>query len=158
MSYVEMVRNVLPLLLGTIGTVLSIYNFVDARRKTARNLQLSINTALPTYHDGHIGEPLFQVTATNTGHRNVTVTNLGLELPGNRVLALMQPYPGFVDTATPTTLSDGEIATRHFGYRDLAKAIRTSDLPSKVKIKPFAVDSAGKRHYGDALEFDAGEW
>ncbi|WP_157617088.1 hypothetical protein [Thioclava pacifica] len=158
MSALEIARNVLPLLLGTIGTVLSIYNFLDARRKSARNLQLSINSAVPAYHDGHVGDPLFQVTATNTGHRNVTVTNLGLELPGNRTLALMRSYPGFADTATPTTLSDGEIATRHFGYRDLAEAIRTTDLPAKVRIKPFAVDSAGKRHYGDPLEFDAGNW
>lgn len=158
MTNFEIARDLVLLGLGITGTLLSIYNFVDARRRSSRRLQLSIKTVMPAYHNGKVGDPLFQVTVTNTGHRNVTVTNLGIELPGKRTLAKLQQYPGFVDTATPSTLSDGEIATRHFGYRDLGEAIRTSNLTHKLKIKPFAVDSAGARHYGDDLDFDANEW
>jgi hypothetical protein len=154
----EIARDVVLLALGATGTILSIYNFVESRRRNSRRLQLSIQTTIPTYHSGELGAPLFQVTVTNTGQRNVTVTNLGLELPNKTTLAITEPYPGFEDTPTPRTLSDGEIATRYFGYHDLSQAIRSSRLDNKARIRPFAVDSAGTRHYGDSLDFDADEW
>lgn len=159
MTTFQIVRDLVLLFLGGTGTVLSIYNFVDIRRRSSRKLQVSFNTVMLTYPGHGLGDPIFQVTATNLGQRNVTVTNLGIELPERRTLAnLHAGYPGLDDTPTPTTLADGEIAFRYFSYADIANAIRSNKLPSKIKLKAFAVDSAGSRHYGSKISFDAKDW
>jgi hypothetical protein len=159
LSTFQLVRDLVLLFLGLLGAGLSLYNFFDIRRRSARILKLSLMTCMPTYKEGQLGNPLMEVIATNIGQRSVTVTNLGLELPEGRTLALLhQGYPGFEDTPTPATLQDGEIARRYFSYADIAGAVRQHQLPPKLAIKAFAVDSAGQRHYGKALSFDADQW
>jgi len=139
--------------------VLSIYNFFDIRKRSERRLQVSLQTVTLSSYEGILTEPVFRVAVTNLGQRNVTVTNLGLELPEGRTLAtLHNGYRGLDDTVTPKTLADGEIAYRHLSYEDVAGAIQTSDLPLTVKLKPFAVDSAENRHYGDEIDFNSKEW
>lgn len=158
MTTFEIVRDLVLLVLGGTGAALSIYNFVDIRRRSSRRLKVSFMTNMPFY-EGKVGDPILKVTVTNLGQRNVTVTNLGIELPEKRTLATLHSgCPGFADSPMPATLADGEIAYRYFAYADLSKTIRNSDLPSKVDLKSFAVDSAGDRHYGEKISFDAQRW
>ena len=146
----EISRDLLLLTLGVIGTSLSIYNLLESRGRGLRCVRVFIETAMHTYDNGEIGPPFLKVVATNSGHRDVTISNLGLEVPGKRVLATLNrdAFIGVPDTRTPTKLADGDLAHRFYEYAAISRACRDDGLSGKVKIRPFVVDTAGKRHYG----------
>lgn len=157
MTKFEIIRDLVLLSLGVVGTGLSLYNLFELRGRGMRRVRVFSETAMHTFDNGEIGPPFLKVIAANSGHRDVTVSNLGLEIPGKRVIATLQPdaFWGDPDTKTPVKLADGDLAHRYYAYSGISAACRNAGLNGKVKIKPFVVDTAGKRHYGKVMKWDA---
>ncbi|MGI3167556.1 hypothetical protein ACRARG_00280 [Pseudooceanicola sp. C21-150M6] len=157
MTGFEIGRDLVLLALGVIGTGLSIYNLLESRGRGIRRVRVFAETAMHTYDNGEIGPPFLKVVAANSGHRDVTISNIGLEIPGKRVIATLNPdaFSGVPDTRTPTKLADGDLAHRFYEYTAISQACRDAGLQGKVSIHPFVVDTAGMRHYGKKLKWDA---
>lgn len=153
MTGFEITRDIVLLTLGAVGTILSLYNFWELRGRGLRHVRVTFGTAIPTYDNGQLGESFVSITAANTGHRDVTITNLGIELPKKKTLALLSSdnFPGIADTPVPIKLSDGEIACRYYPYESVNYAFNDYGIFSRKWIKPFAVDSSGRRHYGTKI-------
>lgn len=135
-----------------ITTAASDKAFKTAEHRRERRAQ----TAMHTFTNGEIGDPFLKVIASNLGHRDVTISNLGIEIGGGQTLALLDQdtFYGDKDTPIPTRLSDGEMAHRYYPYSWISSALWNGGVKRRTKIKPFVVDTAGQRHYGKAMTWD----
>lgn len=156
MTAFEIYRDLILLTLGLIGTGLSVYNLIEARGRGLRRVRVYTETAMHTFTNGEIGDPFLKVVASNLGHRDVTISNLGIEITGGQTLALLDQdtFYGDRDTPIPTRLSDGEMAHRYYPYSWISSALWNGGIKKRTKIKPFVVDTAGQRHYGKAMSWD----
>lgn len=102
---------------------------------------------------------LAKVEATNIGQRAVTITGIGIELPGGGTFARFQAdaFPGVPDSSLPITLDDGQSGFVHYTYADLGAALIQSGRRGKVKLTSYAEDSAGNRHRGQQWETDGAD-
>lgn len=150
MELFEPVRDLILLGVGMIGAVLGIINYLELRGRTRRRIKVRIEYAVPFYLEGKLGNQYLKVIATNIGHRDVTITNLGLELPKKRTLAYLQgdAFPTDPDTRMPVTLGDGEIAFKYYPSTEFSRGLVTKSLHLNSKVFPYADDSSGRRHYG----------
>ena len=149
MGNFEIYRDIILLALGLIGACLSVYNLLDARARRLRKVKVSFKLVYPLFKDDSIDGPLLKVLACNLGYRDVTITDLGIELPKRKTLAFLgETFLSHTDTLFPARLSDGEMAERHYICSGLNEGLKAGGISSPVKIKPFAVDTTGKRHYG----------
>lgn len=157
MTNFEIFRDLVLLFLGAFGAGLSIYNLAELRGRGVRRVRVFTETAMHTYHNGDIGPAFLKVTASNAGHRDVTLSNLGLEIPGKKTIALLESntFLGDPDTRMPAKLSDGDLAYRYYSYSGISHALRTAGLKGRVSIRPFVVDTAGERHYGKKFNWNA---
>jgi len=106
-----------------------------------------------TFTNGRVGPPYFVISAVNEGSRDVTVTSLGLSLPGGATLARFETTP-FLDTALPARLADGGIAEVHFSYLGVGEALKSAGV---TQIMPFAMDSTGRRYNGKPVDLNPDE-
>ena len=147
------IRGWIALALGAAGTALSVYNMILAKKKDRRQLEISAGTSMIVMDNGDWGPDFLTIKATNTGTRPVTVTSLSIELPnGGSLLSLHKPtILGVQDSPLPMTLSDGQSAEVHFFRPDVISQLKKAHKHGASRSKPFAQDSAGKRHYGEPL-------
>jgi hypothetical protein len=153
-------KDVLLFLLAVYGAALSTFNWRRSVRKSRREVQVSVSTAMPTYNDGRLGPCFAKVEATNAGHRAVTITALSLELTtGERLFsAIPDAFPGMQDTSLPAALSDGQSAHLFISYRDIAAALIQNGRRGMTKLTPVCNDSVGGIYKGDPWEVDPDEF
>ncbi|MEO5807883.1 hypothetical protein [Devosia sp.] len=159
MTAFEVIRDLVLLALGVFGAALSIFNYVQADRRERRTMRVAMNTVMPTYFDGTIGNPYVQIEATNTGHRPIAVTTMYILVPGGGKLVSMagSTFPGVPDTGLPVTLTDGQSATKTYAYIDVARALSKSGRSTMVTLTPVAEDSSGGMHKGKPWTTSADE-
>jgi hypothetical protein len=97
-----------------------------------------------------LGDAFAVLTATNIGHRTVTVRDLTFELPSGGRLYTMATMarPGMANTPLPAILSDGESARLYMAYREIGEALLQSGRTEKTDLTPVAEDSAGGIYKG----------
>lgn len=159
MTTFEITRDLILLGLALFGAGLSVFNFFHARERERRKVRVCMNTVTPAYDDGTVGRPHARIEATNIGHRDVTVTNIYIELPnGGKMFAMTRDgLPGVRDTALPITLSDGDVAYFHAAYVDLAEALLSSGRDESLPLTPVAEDTSGGIHRGKPWKISAAE-
>lgn len=140
--------------LALYGAGLSTLNLLQLRAKEKRRVKVEAEWAFPfvgaNFMDDHV-----RVTVTNVGHRKVTITSLGLEAEGKRLVSLVGPsFQGLQNTELPATLDDGQRAVTYYVKRDLGLRLsRTS--AGKHKLVPYCVDSTGAVHRGEAISVES---
>lgn len=73
-------KDAITLLIGGAGLALSVFNFVKAQKKDARQIEVSLGQAT-TITEGVAIDSHMEIKATNLGHRPVTVTSFAIEVP-----------------------------------------------------------------------------
>jgi hypothetical protein len=113
-----------------------------------------------TYNDGRLGAPYAQVSATNTGHRVVTVTTLAFEFPGGGRLipTSWDNLYGVPDSKLPMKLADGESASLSMSYLDVGTTLLERGFRGTVKLIPVCDDSAGNTHKGEPWSINPQEF
>lgn len=154
----SLAKDAVLFLLAIYGAVLSTFNWRQAVRKDKRVVDVRRSTAMPTY-GAKVGPFYARITATNIGHRPVTVTTISLELAGSARLAVLAGggLPGVPDTQLPATLSDGQSAQVYFSYAEVGEALMRSGRTAKTKLTPVCEDSAGGTYRGEPWEVDPRE-
>jgi hypothetical protein len=150
-------KDVVLFALSLWGAVLSTITW----RKNAGRDRRSVSVqALPAfaddYPDGRTGPSFVLIQATNIGHRDVTITNMGFELPDKRWLLVMDMnnIPGHINTQLPATLKDGQIASVGYLFQDLGSDLRRGGS-DKTSLRPFCLDSIGAVHRGQSMPVSA---
>jgi hypothetical protein len=156
----ETFKDIVLFAIAVYGAWLSTVNWLQARDKDKRRIDVSAGSVIPAFMDGRTGATYARITAVNTGHRPVTVTGLTFQLREGGRLAILSSsgIPGQPDTQLPATLADGESAYATIAYRDIAQALRQSGRSGTVKLTPICDDSAGTTHIGNAWDVDVDEF
>lgn len=142
-------KDVLLAILAIYGAVLSTFNWRQALGKDRRLVKVEISTVVLTYTDGSLGAPFARFTATNVGHRPVTITSLFIELAGkHKIVATSHDSFPQPDTRLPVELKDGASAVLHMSYADIAGTLAHSGRIGVLTLTPAAEDSAGNVHRG----------
>src|SRR5262245_44789962 len=103
--------EIASLMLGIIGTATGVGALVwevITWRRSGPVVAVDVTQGLPTY-SADVGDPVTQVTATNSGRAPVTVTSWGLELPDGQTIFVQQPFPG--SDILPYRLEEGASGT-----------------------------------------------
>jgi hypothetical protein len=87
------VTNLIFVIIGTAAGVGALTWGVITWRRSGPVVAVDVNQGFPAY-DGHVGDPITCVSATNTGRAPVTVTSWGLRLPDGQTMFVQQPFPG----------------------------------------------------------------
>jgi hypothetical protein len=155
-----LVKDVGLFAIAVYGALLSTFNWREALKKDHRQISVNASTAMPTYHNGHVGVPFAKIEAINTGHRVVIVKTLTFELStGARMFpTTLGGFPGLDDTQLPATLSDGQSAFMMVSYADIGGALISNGKSEKVKLTPVCVDSADTVYRGEPWEVDPTEF
>lgn len=159
MTKFEIWRDVVLLAIALFGAGLSLFNYIDARRRDRRSVKVTMSTAIPAFDDGILGATFVRVSVTNTGVRPVNIVSLGLQLRnGSRLGSLAtDQMPGINDSRFPITLVDGEQASIFMMYKDIGRAVSGRGI-AKVEVIPVAEDSTGKLFQGKSWKIDPTEW
>lgn len=144
--------SLVALIIAIIGAALGIINFLELKGRAKRRLKVKLEYAIPHYPNGQLGDQFIKIVVTNSGHRDVTVTNIGIELPEKRTLAWMQKdiFPIENDSTIPATISDGEAVFRYFPLIGVQLALKNAEVLESETVRVYADDSVGKRHYGQS--------
>lgn len=159
MTKFEIWRDVLLLMLGLFGAGLSLFNYIDARRRDQRSVKVTMSSAIPAFDNGVLGATFIRISVTNTGVRPINIVSLGLQLKnGSRLASLaMDQMPGVNDSRFPVTLVDGEQASVFMMYRDIGLAVSDRGITG-VEVIPVAEDSTGAFYRGKSWKIDPVEW
>lgn len=153
------IKDIILFLVAIYGAALSTFNWRQNVRKEKRTVEVKMSTAMPAY-ESRLGAPIAQIEVTNTGHRNVTITTIALQLPTKARIFATSPHriPGMADTSLPVTLSDGQSARLHFPYEDIGAALINSGRTGKIKVTPVCENSTGDVYKGEPWEVDPSEF
>lgn len=157
---VSTIKDIVLGALAIYGAVLSTINWRQAARREKRSIRVTLSSAMPAL-GGDLGSPFVRITATNSGHRSVTITTIALELPsGARMFAMSASrIPGLNDTQLPVAIADGQSAQVHLAYSDVGEAlIRSGRGSGKVRLTPVCEDTVGGIYKGEAWDVDPAEF
>ena len=134
-----------------IGQVLSFLNAVRQLWRDRRVVRVTLSTTIPTF-GRELGPSFMCVTVTNAGQRNVTVDQIGIQLPSGQHFPggqqLGGPF-GLQDTRLPVKLADGDSAKVYFPYLGVGEVLREHyPADTRVKLTPACTDSVGGEHSG----------
>lgn len=154
-STFAVVKDVALALIALYGAILSTFNWRQAVKRDRRQLRVKLESAIPV-QDDEFGNTYIKLTATNSGHRTVSVTSLRLELENKSHIPLSMAASHWMFPATPlpAALSDGQSAQAFISYRALAEALIASGRTSRTKIIAVCEDSVGNIFKGDTWEVD----
>ncbi|MFH1342868.1 MAG: hypothetical protein ABIL01_16955 [Pseudomonadota bacterium] len=147
--------------LAIYGAGLSTWNLFTTRRKERRAVRVAMGTKMPMGTGSERdGRAFAHLEVTNSGHRPVTITRIGLQLPDGKWLhpGLSRRHDALGDTEMPITLADGQTARLHYAYADIAEAIIRGFGGSQTRVVPFAEDSVGNTHRGKSWDVDPAEF
>ena len=133
---------------------LTTYNVLSARKKDQRKIKVAVSWGAPTYGT-ELGEPTIFVTASNSGHRPVTLVAAGFNLPNRKQLALMEP-DGTV--RLPYELKEGQHCILWITVKEISERLRAAGCSGKMKIVGFYRDATDKVHLADPFPIDPNEW
>jgi len=128
------------------GAGLSTYNMYNARRKDRREIKVTISAGYLT-HGPDLSDEMFVLSASNPGHRAVTVTSVGIRLPDGRQMVF--PYPE--GPQLPYHLTEGTNCDHVVPIREIARKLSTSGFRGTVKIKAFYRDAVENVHTSKPL-------
>jgi hypothetical protein len=132
---------------------------VHSIRGERRSILVGASTAMPTYPDGNVGPCFAKITATNGGHRVVTISTLAFDLPtGRRLFSRADGIPGMPNTPLPASLSDGQSAHLFVAYKDIGEALVGRGQTAKTNLIPICEDSLGGIYKGAAWAVDPQEF
>jgi hypothetical protein len=157
----SVVKDTFLLLLGLYGAGLSTFNYRHAKRKERRTVEVELSSAVPVYEEGPSGAPFVQITATNVGHRAVTITTVAIELPGGKRLfpTVSRDFHGATNTRLPASLTDGQSVSYFLRYEDVGIDLLKHGFKNrKTKIVPLCVNSVGDVYRGKPWVIDPEEW
>ncbi|CDX60231.1 conserved hypothetical protein [Mesorhizobium plurifarium] len=154
------VKDVVLFVLAIYGAALSTFNWRQAAKRDRRMVIAEMTTAMLTYTNGQLGPPIAQMTATNVGHRPVTITSMFVQLPaGTRLFPTRRSaFAELPDTSLPITLSDGASAKLHMTYQEIGEALIDSRQTGKVEIRFVCTDSAGGEYKSKPWQVDPQEF
>lgn len=154
------IKDVVLFALAIYGAALSTFNWRQAARRDRRSVSAEMTTAMLTYNNGQLGPPIAQMTATNIGHRPVTITSMFVELPGGARLfpTTRSAFAGLPDTDLPVVLSDGASAKLHMTYQEIGEALIDSGRTGKTDIRFVVNDSAGGEYKSKPWQVDPHEF
>ena len=159
-STVSAIKDVVLGALAVYGAVLSTINWRQSSQREKRSIRVTMSTVMPAL-GGELGSPFARITATNSGHRSVTITTIALELPsGERIFAMNQfRTPGLDDTRLPVAIADGQSAQVHLSYSGIGGALIESGRASgRLLVTPVCEDSVGGVYKGEAWDVDPAEF
>jgi hypothetical protein len=143
---------ILGLVIAFYGSILSTFNFLHARKKERRAVKIALSTAMYTYLDGRVGDPMVCITVTNSGQRPIVVGLPTILIPTGRQMVLMRADGA---DAFPKKLEDGDSASIRIGYGDVAESLIRQGIRGAVTIRPECTIQTGERFHGKPWEFDA---
>jgi hypothetical protein len=133
-------------LLSTVGVALSIFNWRQAIRRDRRSLKLDFEEITGDY----VIEAYGKLTATNVGHRVVTVNEMFLECRnGERITVTDHGIDDVPNRHSnfPVALTDGQTARVYYSFNSIAQFFFKKEI-SKLKLRPVCIDSTGKKWRG----------
>lgn len=153
-SWAPAAKDVLLALVALYGAVLSTINWRQASRRERRVVKVEATWAMPFVGTQFLADHI-RVTATNVGHRKVTVTSIGLEVNGRRLVTIPgRQIMDLGDTTLPATLDDGQRAMLHYVRKDVGLRL-LRDGSGEHRLIPYCEDSTGAIHRGHAFKIDA---
>jgi len=121
------------------------------RKPPQEDIVVRVSNSIPVYDlpDGSrdLGDHFVSVEAYNAGDRLVTVTGWGIELPGDRSLAVF-PYVNWA-TRLPHELRPGAEATRHLVAAEELRRVAAEEQIDFKDMRPYVCLADGRKVYAD---------
>jgi len=137
-------------IVAAYGAGLSTYKAWADRTRDKRQIRVTISPGYLTHGPNLSGEMLI-LSASNPGHRPVTLTSVGLQLPDKRTMII----PAQEGTAQlPHELNEGNSVTHWMPTREVAAELRRAGFSRKVRLTAFYLDATDDRHWSESLLFD----
>ncbi|HMC30602.1 MAG TPA: hypothetical protein VKL99_07180 [Candidatus Angelobacter sp.] len=138
------------IVIAAYGAVLSTYNAWAARKKDRRQVKVTANLGFLSYGN-RVSETMLNLTASNPGHRPVTLVSTGFSLPNKQQMVLFTPEG---TTQLPCELMEGKHCTHWISAREVADQLRKSGFSGKVKVRGFYRDAVDEKHFSKPFKFD----
>lgn len=126
------------------GAALSTFTFIQNRKKANRTIEVTLSFGAFTY-GSHLGDQMIFVKAGNVGEKRVRIEGLGLKLPNDKTVVLMN-RPEF--DRLPHDLEEGTSCSSGAELETLRKQLKAEGFRGSVKVRPYAFDALGTYFYG----------
>lgn len=141
-------------LLAAYGATLTTYNVLAARKKSKRQITVTVSTGFLTFGP-ELSEIKLLITVLNPGHRDVTLLSVGFLLPDKRQLVNTDPNSGSV--RLPHRLTEGTQCMFWASARAIAEQLRGMGFSGTVNLTGFCRDAVDVSHFSKPFPFEVSE-
>jgi hypothetical protein len=156
-------KDAITLLIGGAGLALSIFNFFKAQKKDARQIEVKLGQAMTVVEGDALINSHIEVTATNLGHRPVTVTLFAIEVhkmgTDGGVMALPTELLHFEPAKNdmlPAEITDGKSVSHYISNNRLNHELVLKGYQGKIEITAICEDSASTVYRSKSMDFECG--
>lgn len=123
------------------------------RKREKRSVKVELKAGFLT-HGSDIGEKMFFISAANTGHRPVTLTQPRIDLHDGNKVFFLQPQG---DVSLPHELLEGKGCQTWIKIAEIKQQLQSKGHNGSVELTPVFVDATGTEFKGKSVMFDFGE-
>lgn len=143
-------RENITLIIAVWGAALSTYMVISDYRKNVRSIKVEVSYGFLT-RGNKVGSNLLNITAVNTGYRDITLSSVGFILNDESQLIILNPQG---DVKFPHTLKGGKSCIIYKEQSNLAQQLKKNGLSGNVTIKGYYISATGKIYKSKPIQFN----
>jgi hypothetical protein len=152
-GYVTVLEEITAVV-AVYGAALATYNLIIRRRENQRQLKVKLSV-------GYLGIPgvgietALIIEAFNTGSLTITLTSVGMRLPGGQTVVSLLTKS---EVDLPHELKDGKNCHFWYDIKDVAQGLANHGFTDTTTLTAYVTDGADNTFESKPLRFDINRW